>query len=511
MYWTRIDPQELERVEVLRGSSTSVFGDRAMSGAIALFSRPAEQDRISLGYEGGNLNSHMVSAGYSQLWRQFGGSFSGRAFTTDGYFTVPAGARGPVDRPANVQFVTGNLKLDWLGALDRLSVKLDILAEGRENGTVLTENSTGLGNVSANYAHEWKRDTLSVLAFHTREQYHSTFSSITNNRKTERITYWQTVPSTATGGAGLWRHSGSGWNVVAGADAQRVEGTSTDKLVPSGLRAGGGSQLQHGIFGQTDFSLGPVKLFAGARHQFAGQDTTFFSPSGGFSIGSRLWRARGSVYRAFRAPTLNELFREFRVGNAATLANPRLTPEKVFGAEAGVDLVGERTRASFTLYRHDLTDVITNVTLSSTPTLITRQRQNAAAALALGVEFNLRRDIGPLQAEVGYLFAESRFANGLRIPQVPKHQGSAQLTYARKGTLISAGVRSFGMQFEDDLNIFRLGGYATVQMSIRQQLRGALSASLNFENLLDREYLVGFSPTPLIGAPRLWRAGLRWH
>ena len=511
VYWTRVDPQELDRVELLRGSSTSVFGDRAMSGAIALFSRPAEQNRLTLGYEGGNLNSNVMSAGYSTLWRQFAATFSGRAFTTDGYYIVPARIRGSVDRPANVQFVTGNIKLDWLGTLDRLSVKLDILAEGRENGTMLTENSTGLGNLSASYAHEFHRDTVSVVGFHTREQYHSTFSSVTNNRNTERITYYQTVPSTAEGAAGLWRHAGSGWNLVAGADAQNVEGTSTDVLVPAGLRVGGGSQLQHGIFAQSDFNVGPVKLFAGARHQFTGQDTTFFSPSGGFSVGNGTWRGRGSVYRAFRAPTLNELYREFRVGNSTTLANPHLNNEKVFGAEAGIDMVGERTRASLTLYRHDLTDVITNVTLSSTPALITRQRQNAAAALARGIEFNVRRDIGPLQAEAGYLFSDSRFATGFRIPQVPKHQGTAQLTYLRKGTLVSAGLRAFGMQFEDDVNQFRLGGYPTVQFSVRQQLKGALSASLNFENLLDREYQVGFSPTPLIGAPRLWRAGLRWH
>src|SRR4051812_24237028 len=41
VYWTRVDPEELSRVEISRGASTSVFGDRAMSGAIALFSRPA--------------------------------------------------------------------------------------------------------------------------------------------------------------------------------------------------------------------------------------------------------------------------------------------------------------------------------------------------------------------------------------------------------------------------------------------------------------------------------------
>ncbi|MGH9632416.1 MAG: TonB-dependent receptor, partial [Bryobacteraceae bacterium] len=52
VYWTRVDPYELERVEVSRGASTSVFGDRAMSGAIAMFSRPPERLRLNASYEG---------------------------------------------------------------------------------------------------------------------------------------------------------------------------------------------------------------------------------------------------------------------------------------------------------------------------------------------------------------------------------------------------------------------------------------------------------------------------
>jgi outer membrane receptor protein involved in Fe transport len=66
------------------------------------------------------------------------------------------------------------------------------------------------------------------------------------------------------------------------------------------------------------------------------------------------------------------------------------------------------------------------------------------------------------------------------------------------------------MQFEDDINLFRLPGFATVQFTLQQRLTRSLSAIAGFENLLDREYLTGFSPTPTIGAPRLWRVGLRW-
>src|SRR4051794_8039364 len=142
VYWTRISPRELDRVEVSRGASTSLFGDRAMSGAITLFSRPVGR-WVWASYEGGSQNTHNLSAGASYLWSNFGVSSTVRGFTTDGYFIVPEYRRGTADTRANVRFASGNTRLDYINGLrDRLFVRLDILAEERDNGTQLTHNST---------------------------------------------------------------------------------------------------------------------------------------------------------------------------------------------------------------------------------------------------------------------------------------------------------------------------------------------------------------------------------
>jgi outer membrane receptor protein involved in Fe transport len=71
-------------------------------------------------------------------------------------------------------------------------------------------------------------------------------------------------------------------------------------------------------FAQSDVKAGPVRLFGGLRHSFTGQGSRFLSPSGGAAVGRGRLRGRVSVYRSFRAPTLNELFREFRAGNTDT-------------------------------------------------------------------------------------------------------------------------------------------------------------------------------------------------
>jgi outer membrane receptor protein involved in Fe transport len=127
-----------------------------------------------------------------------------------------------------------------------------------------------------------------------------------------------------------------------------------------------------------------------------------------------------------------------------------------------------------------------------------------------GLDLNARWWWRAWSAELGYLYAESRFSTGERIPQVPKHAGTGQVTWTRDGTLISAGLRAYSLQFEDDRNQFVLPGFATVQFAARQRIVGNLFAVAAIENIRDREFLVGFTPVPLTGAPRLWRAGLRW-
>ena len=75
---------------------------------------------------------------------------------------------------------------------------------------------------------------------------------------------------------------------------------------------------------------------------------------------------------------------------------------------------------------------------------------------------------------------------------------------------MSLGVRAFGLQFDDDVNQFLLPGYATLQLAAQQRITHNLFAQVSFENLLDRQFLVALTPMPNIGAPRLWRIGLRW-
>ena len=119
-----------------------------------------------------------------------------------------------------------------------------------------------------------------------------------------------------------------------------------------------------------------------------------------------------SAYRAFRAPTLNELYRTFRVGDVVTLANERLDAESVQGVEAGFVAGGARLSLRATAFRMHLGDTVASVTLSSAPGLITRQRQNLGSVRSQGVEVDAEARAGGVVFSVGWLRSDARVRSG---------------------------------------------------------------------------------------------------
>ena len=128
----------------------------------------------------------------------------------------------------------------------------------------------------------------------------------------------------------------------------------------------------------------------------------------------------GSYTRSFRAPTLNELYRGFRVGNVVTQANENLKAEYANTFEGGVSVVlplKRRLNVRSNLFVTTVTDPVVSVTLSTTPALITRQRQNVGETRTKGLEVDAEYAIrSDLRFSAGYLFADSALPN---FPQTP--------------------------------------------------------------------------------------------
>ena len=95
----------------------------------------------------------------------------------------------------------------------------------------------------------------------------------------------------------------------------------------------------------------------------------FFSPRAGVSFHMTPERTlRIAWLTGFRTPTMNELYRGFRVGNTNTLANPALEPEKSLGPEVAFTMRHDRWTARAIAYATRLDGAIYNRTVSSSPT-----------------------------------------------------------------------------------------------------------------------------------------------
>jgi outer membrane receptor protein involved in Fe transport len=235
----------------------------------------------------------------------------------------------------------------------------------------------------------------------------------------------------------------------------------------------------------------------------------------------------GSVGAGFRAPTLNELYRQFRVGTVLTLANNQLGPERLVGGEAGVRFEPVRgVTVRSTLFDNRITDPVSNVTIGMSGNTVTQQRQNLGRTRVWGVQNDVEFRLGrSWRVTAGYLYNHARVtANdeetdlvGKYLPQVPTHRGSFEVAYSNPRWLdVAVDVQALGSQFDDDLNSRTVPGYsspglpkyAVVSFRASRSLGRNLELFVGAQNLFDQTYFVGTLPTT-IGSPRLVNAGVR--
>ena len=235
----------------------------------------------------------------------------------------------------------------------------------------------------------------------------------------------------------------------------------------------------------------------------------------------------GDVGAGFRAPTLNELYRQFRVGNVLTLANNQLGPERLIGGDAGFTVTPARNVTwRVTWFDNRIRNPVSNVTLSTSGTQVTQQRQNLGRTRVWGVQSDVEYRVGTVwRFSAGYLYdhatVEEFAANpaivGNFLPQVPRHRGSARAVYSDPRVATAAvGVQFVGAQFDDDLNSRAVPGdstpglpkYAVVDLTVSRTVARGVDLFAGVQNLFDRVYFVGTLPTT-VGSPRLFNAGVR--
>ena len=227
--------------------------------------------------------------------------------------------------------------------------------------------------------------------------FHQAFSAVSADRSREDLTRTQRVPASALGLSAQWgRLLGSRHRVLAGAEARLVQGTTEETVYargsPTTAIEAGGTERSGAVFLQDLVQAHPRLLLTGAlrldswAHRdgsvvttplatsvssttaFADRQETALSPRLGLVFrASPTLSLLASGYGAFRGPTLNELYRSFRVGDTLTLANPDLEAERLRGGEAGALVTRGRVSLRLTAFDAEVDGAVANVTVAIRP------------------------------------------------------------------------------------------------------------------------------------------------
>ncbi|HEU0108700.1 MAG TPA: TonB-dependent receptor, partial [Vicinamibacteria bacterium] len=494
VYWGRVPRTAVERLEVLRGGASDLYGSAALAGVVQVVRLGTEVPRLEAdfvtGQEGLGEGS-LFAGGRRGSW---GGRVATEVFSTTGYRPIPDALRGPVDSRLSTHHHGGDVALERAIGSGRAFVRVGAYRENRGNGTKLQDNDTSINQGVLGLDLPTGTGGLRFRFDLSRQDYNQTFSAVAADRATERLTSDQHVPAHSTGFSGQWTRPLGSHVLVLGAERRGIRGRSDEDSFATATTVSstaGGRQSTTAFFGEDSWSLGRRLIAQGgvrldlwrnydgrqtsgaAVTPLADRDETAFSPRGSllFKVSRRL-SLTASAYRAFRAPTLNELYRPFRVGNVLTVANAGLSAERATGREAGVLIgLGDSVSLRGTAFSMDATNTVANVTLTTTPSLITRQRRNLGEIRSRGIEADAEARMGPrliLSAGITLLDAKVLAAPdaalvGRRVPQVPRRQGGAQLRYDdAHGFTFGVQARFSAAQYDDDLNSLRLDGYWTL-------------------------------------------------
>ena len=527
VYWNRIPVAAINRIEVSRGGSSDLHGSDAMGGAIRI--ETASRGAMVLA-EGGEDGTARMSIFGGRRWQRWEGRGAFERFVTDGYVIVAPESRGTIDVPANSRYATAYAGVGApLGSQVTVDLRGSYFTEDRGNGTPFQTNATVIGQGSGSARGNLLDGVWTARGSVASQDYEQTFSTVLTGRASERPISRQRVDTTARDFGVEWLKPQQRGALLFGATSRLVDAELADVTLATFAEAGADAeQRTHAAFAQTTMTFGRATFGAGLRGEVwksrradgsDDRDETFIVPRASLAFRANDYLSLRATYQdGHRSPTVNELYRDFRVGSVLTRANAALGPEQSRGWEASALLTRPWLSARTAFFWTTLDDAIVSVTLESGATII-RQRQNAGRIRARGME--IESDVRITQALsltataafIGSTFTRGVDLVGLRVPQVPRVQASTGVRGAWTHATAAFEWRFIGRQFDDDRNTpsFELDRSSVVDLKGAWRPRRSFELFAALENAFDAEQEVGRTPLLTIGLPRTFRAGVRWQ
>jgi outer membrane receptor protein involved in Fe transport len=565
VYWARYDAAALDSIRIVPSSRAAVWGNQSPAGVIQLNGNAPFEDRhvmrVGGGSEGTISGSTIHQMSNEEKTRSV--SFSAFGLHTDGFYALPPSQRGAVDRRLETDLWGTDVKFAWLAA-PGLTVEpmVSYYTEDRVNGTELSGNSTEALDLSLRLTSDSGDFSWQALGWYQRREFESVFSSVSEDRSEETMALDQfDVPGRGAGAAFTMRWDGGDkWSVTTGLDTRFLSGETHENAGIFRTREAGGDQAFEGVFVAAGYQLDEsTRADASARldawqltdgrrvetslmdgsslREDYPEDRDGIEPSASIGLTRELLKgleAGISAGSAFRLPTLNELYRPFRVRNDIVEANPDLDAERFFSIEAGLDWApAENLKFGAAVFHHWISDAIANVPVTDAGEIAEifgelpdggtgSQRRNVDEAQVTGIEGRVEwSPADSITLGLNGLWSETEFSDspdqplleGKPFPQAPDLRLIASGEWrASERVSFFGGVEYGSSQFDDALATRSIPDYTSVRIGASWRMAGALWQA-RIENLFDEQIETGLSSDGLrtVAAPRSLWLGAEWE
>jgi vitamin B12 transporter len=462
----------IERIEIVRGPRSSLYGADAMGGVIQIFTRRTASAEPSLRIGAGSNGTRQASAGVrlgnDEWWLDLQGAHLetdgtnaclGAPFPPGGGCFTAEPDRDPYENTSvNVRagYRMGSHDLEAFLQRAEADVAFDSSFYNRSD---LVNQVAG-----AKWASQWTEAWRSSLQVGQSRDESTSFRAGINGRgifDTRRDTLsWQ---NEWQGGAGLW---------VAGVDWLRDQLSGTTAYDRD-------SRANRSVYASYSTEWSGTRVGFSARHD---DDEQFGSElTGSIALGRTMGPVQvyASAGTAFKAPTFNDLY-------FPGFSNPNLDPERARTAELGVKARPDWGSWSLSAYRSEIKDLVVFDFVTFTP-------QNLAEAALSGVEGRLQWRAGSWQFDhsASWLQAEDRSPSATvrrELPRRPEWQARSGLTWQGAVVDVSASVLFTGRRYDDLANQVELGSHALLDLMATWRATASMDVQVKVANAFDRQY-----------------------
>ena len=478
----------IDRIEILRGPASNLYGADAIGGVVQVFTRKGSDAFTAHARAGyGTYRTSAASGGVSGAagaWRyaldvghRQSAGFDAIADPAHfGFNDDRDGYRGD-DASGSVSFrLAPEQELSARFLKSRLNAQFDAEA-GFDDRTITTVDSYALA--SRNRLTAWWMSRLEAARTDDVSDSRTGFGPGRFTTR-QRLYVWQNDFALPPGSLGVALERRE--ERVGGDTAFAVSSRDTNAAV--------------GVYRLVD---GPQALQLNLRRddstQFGDRTTGALAYGYGFAPG---WRASAGFGTAFKAPTFNDLY-------YPGASNPELKPETARNAEIALRYASGALAAGIVAYRNQVRDLIVfecDADFNCAP-------QNVAAATLQGVtlELRLRRDATTATASIDLQRPHDE-ASGLLLPRRARRHAALAVDHSLGPVQLRAELSASSARFDDAANTRRMGGYALLNMLIEWPFQTHWTAFARLDNVLDKHYELA-ADYHTAGANLF--AGVRWR